>query len=778
MNKIGLKVLFLILIFATVLPSCSVTKLIPEGQYLVTKNRVHIAYTNSVRNDLRIKNQQPLDYIPLSQTPNARVFGADVRTWLYMQSDSTKNNWWNKTLRKMGQPPIYFDSTQTIKSANNMQIFMASEGFLDNTITTNVTYKNKRAYIDYNINAESVYIIDSIKYNIFDENIKPYILADSADMLLQTDKAFTRNILNEERKRITKSLMDIGFYSFTASNIDYLIDTTHNDHKAYVQINVNKQKKNGELVNHKKYKIRDIYVYPNFNGEISPNSVIDTVEINNISYLYQNGDINIKASALKQKIRFGIDHLWSPKYVQETNQSFLNMKYYRTSSIDFKQIEAPDSTDYNYLDSYIRLIPSKINGIKLEGEVASNSSYTSILARLGYSNKNIFKHSEVFEINFDVGYDLFYSDTAGDPNDDGIQIVQADAYQIGVEASLSFPKLIVPFKVKSHRYINNIESSILIGYNIQNRPDYKRNIATTSFGYKWSDSRNLWFTYNPISLSFISLPRVNQDYLDNIQNEYLRETYKDQLIAATTFGLIYNKERPIGNNYTVKVNVETAGNTLRLGGIVFNQEVTENDIDEEFYDILNVRYAQYARMDVNFSYKYNFNNKSALVTRLYGGIGVGYGNSNVMPFERQFYSGGNASMRGWTIRSLGPGESININPNSTYPNSTGDIRLEMNIEGRFPIFGPLRGAIFLDVGNIWSNGKEEIDKKKVFYIDTFYKQLGFNTGLGLRLDLSFFVLRLDWGIILHNPNKEAKDRWINNFNLDNTALHFAIGYPF
>ena len=764
MNYIGLKILCLILVFVAVLPSCSVTKLIPEGQYLVTKNKVHIVYPDSIRKILKVKQSQALDYIPLSQTPNSRVLGADFRTWLYLKSDSTNTNWGNRTLRKMGQIPIYFDSTQTTNSVNNMRMFMASKGYLDNTISTNVRYKDKRVYVDYNIDSKSVYLIDSVKYNISDNNIAKYILTDTAGMLLKKNKVFTRDILDNERKRIVERLNNIGFYSFSINDVDYLIDTTHVNHTAFVQVNVNKINRDGEAIDHKKFKIRNIYVYPNFNGE--EYSTIDTVDINKVKYIYTDGNINVKPKPLSQKIMFGIDSLWSPDEIKKTNRSFYNMRYYRTSSIDFKQIITPDSTKFNYLDTYIRLIPSKIHSIKLEGEVSSNSAYTSIIARLGYTNKNIFKHSEVLEINFDVGYDLFYNRSKN------------DAYQVGVESILSFPKLIVPFRVKSQKYIDDIESYVSVGYNIQNRPDYSRNITTTSFGYKWSDGKNIRFNYNPIALSFVSLPRVDSVYLANIENDYLRATYTDQLIAATTLGVIYDITKPIGSNYNLKVNFETAGNILYLGSLAVNQKKVKNDkSDDMYYEILNVGYAQYARLDLDFSYKYNFGPKSALVTRFYGGYGFGYGNSKTMPFERQFYSGGNASMRGWAIRSIGPGAK-QPDKADIYPNSTGGIRLEMNVEGRFPIFGPIRGAVFFDLGNVWSDGRGEPDKSGVFYIDKFYKQLGFNTGIGLRLDLSFFVLRLDWGIILHNPSKISTNGWINEFNLSDTTLHFAIGYPF
>lgn len=762
----GVVINVIAIFFAISLSSCSVSKLIPEGKSLIVKNHVYIHYNDSTASGAKVKESSLEDYIPLSQTPNSRFFGMDYSMWLYMQSNPDKDNWWNNTLRKIGQEPRYYSAEDADRSKKNMNIYMSSIGYLDNTLTAKVEYNKKGAIVRYDITPHNPYYIDSVWYNFEDKNLAKYILQDSSSMLIKKGNLLTRDAMIKERQRISKILNNKGFYTFTINDIDYLVDTTHATNRAFVQLNINKRRFQNRVEEHKIYKINNIFVYPNFNGLIDSLTHIDTVRYNNVSYLYQNGDINIKTKPLSRQVRFAHGDTWLPEKIENTNSSFLNMKYYKTASIDFDNIPNIDTTEFGYLDSYIRLVPAKIHGVKADGEISSNANYTSIIARMGYSNKNIFKHSETFDISFNAGYDLFYNKS------------KTDAYQFGVKTSLSFPKLVVPFVVKSSSFIHNIESKISFGYDIQNRPDYRRNIFTTTFGYKWSNGKQLVFLYNPVSISYIGLPRVSEEYLGTITNPYLKNTYTDQLIAGTTFGVLYNKEKTYGSNYTLKANFETAGNTLYLGAVVFNQKRKTSRVGGEHFTVFGERYAQYIRADVDFSYKYNFLGKSAIVARAYAGIGTGYGNSITMPFERSFYAGGNASMRGWQIRALGPGGKTLTEENLKYPNSLGDIRLEMNLEGRFPIIGPIHGAVFLDVGNIWSNGKGETDKSAIFYFDKFYKQLAFNTGAGIRLDLDFFVIRLDWGIILHNPNNIAGQRWIRKFNFDNTALHFAIGYPF
>ena len=753
----------LILILVTILFSCNVTKLIPEGSHLVTKNSIHINYADSVPSIAKIRKSAPLGYIPLSQTPNGRIFGMDLRTWWYLKSDINKNNWGNKALRKIGKAPVYYDSLQTDLSVENMRLYMQSMGFLDASISAKVNLKNQKAFIDYYIETNNAYIIDSVSYVYNDTEVEKYIANDSLNFMIKKGDIFTRELLEAERVRIAKSLNNKGFYSFVINDIDYLVDTTHSSKLANVNVNIHKFR---DEVNHKIYKINSVNIYPDYVLNTNDSLYTDSVNLNDKTYYFRGKKESIKVKSIDPKIRLMTDDVWTPLKVENTTRDLLNMTYVKTSTIDFRLLEVPDSSAYGYLDADIKLIPAKKYGIKAEGEISSNSNYTSVIARLGYSNKNIFKHSEFFDITFNTAYDLFYNRK------------KKDAYQFGVKTSLSFPKLLVPFRLKPDVFIHDIRSSIKLSYDIQNRPDYRRHIASTSFGYSWSNGKNLDFYYNPATLTYIDLPWISKEYYESITNPYLRNTYTNQVIAGTNFGLVYKKENKIGSSYVLKTNVETAGNTLYVGAKVFGANNNTNDEGENFYDIFGIRFAQYGRLDMDFSYKYNFTSKLAVVSRFNLGIGTGYGNSNSMPFERLFYSGGNSSMRGWQIRALGPGNKMLTAAELAYPNSLGDIKLELNLEGRFAIWGPLRGAVFFDLGNIWSNGRGETNEDAIFYFDRFYKQLGFNTGVGLRVDLSFFILRLDWGIILHDPNKLEGNRWIHDFDINNTALHFSIGYPF
>ncbi|MDE6046366.1 MAG: outer membrane protein assembly factor, partial [Alistipes sp.] len=290
------------------------------------------------------------------------------------------------------------------------------------------------------------------------------------------------------------------------------------------------------------------------------------------------------------------------------------------------------------------------------------------------------------------------------------------------------------------------------------------------------------FSLRPIDINVVDVGYLDAAFLENTQNAYLRQSYESQYISALSFGYGYNNQlKHLGGNATViRFNAETSGNLIDGLKHLFSNPDGK---------IFGLQYAQYVRADLSLSRKIMLGEKTALAGRLYGGVAVAYGNSETVPVDRMFYAGGSNSMRGWTPRTLGPGSVLITD--LEYPTQMGDMKLEANLEFRFPIWGIVHGAAFLDAGNIWnlrvrtdSSDKTSaaVDaaeaRNTVFRFRNFYRQLGFDTGVGLRLDIKFAVLRLDWGIQLHNPNDPAGERWIHNFKWKNTALNFGVGYPF
>jgi hypothetical protein len=319
-----------------------------------------------------------------------------------------------------------------------------------------------------------------------------------------------------------------------------------------------------------------------------------------------------------------------------------------------------------------------------------------------------------------------------------------------------------------------------LAFDYQDRPYYERNIFTTRWAYDWKQGARSSFIVRPIDINWIDVKSVDETFLNDIDNRYLRTSFESQLTAGLSASYVYNTQRSdmdMDHNATfVRVNLETAGNLIHGLENLFSKPAP----GQNYYEILGIRYSQYVRTEVNISQRISLGHKMALAGRLYGGIGVTYGNSQgrSIPFDRMFYCGGANSMRGWAPRTLGPGNRLAVN-DTAYPAQVGDMRLEANLEFRFPIWWIFYGAAFLDTGNVWYlRTTEDSHPEEVFHFDSFYKQLGLNTGLGLRIDATFVILRIDLGMQLHNPGRPEGERWIHDFKWKNMALNFGVGYPF
>ena len=349
------------------------------------------------------------------------------------------------------------------------------------------------------------------------------------------------------------------------------------------------------------------------------------------------------------------------------------------------------------------------------------------------------------------------------------------ANELGITAGLSFPRFILPFEL-STRNINMPRTKVELSYNYQDRPYYRRDLSRATWTYSWRSMNGRYnYQLRPIDINVINVGYINEDFFASLRNEYLRQSYLTQAIVGLSGSYTYNNQnKHIGGNATLlRINFESSGNFLNLLEKAFSHKTAEG-----YYNILGMRYSQYVRGDVSLSRKIVLGERSAVAGRIFAGVGLPYGNSSAMPFDRMFYVGGSNSMRGWAPRTLGPG---NVPYEQTaFPVQMGDMRLEANLELRFPIWGMFHGATFLDMGNVWYLGidKGEVPEEGIFKWDGFYKQLGLNSGLGLRVDIKFVILRLDWGIQLHNPNQLSGQRWIHNFKWKNTALNFGVGYPF
>lgn len=777
------------------LSGCGITRKLPSDAYLLQK--VKIDEDKSVPRDERVKSDEVTRY--LRQKPNKRFVGFDFYVWIYTLINPERDNWWNNLKRKIGEAPVLYNKRDTERSVSNLKLYLDSRGYYSSNVEYKVdtTYRKKRAKVTYMLEQGKPYHINSISYDFRDRFLEPIVLADTVNTLLHKGDIFDISVLNAERERIALYLKDRGYYNFSVNNIEYIADTLGGDRKVGVTMIVKQNmigydaRGNAIYDNNMVYRLRNINIVPNYNAAVAKSrdgyfNAFDSLEYRGLNIIFNGKHPRVRERVLRGAIPLYPNYIYNYSQVNRTYSNLMSMGYFKSARITFNEVA--DTTSYNYitlidgkhllkssqlnytregyLDCDILCTPSLQQSIKAELEASTTSSFYGLKAVLGYQNRNIFRGAELLELTGTAGYEYMKA-----PNSK-----KRHAMEFGISAGLSFPRfLLANYATKPN--IIAPKTRFEISYNHQDRPYYTRGLSSFAWSYSWHNRTNSSFVIRPITINWVNVSYINEDYFNSLQNKYLKYSFESQLIVALSGSYVYKKthDKAPNNLTTVRINAELAGNTIDGLAHLFSKPVADNN----YYKILGIRYSQYARADINASHRIMFGKVTALAARLYAGVGVAYGNSDAMPFDRLFYAGGSNSMRGWAPRTLGPGSS----PAPTvvvYPSQLGDMKLEANLEFRFPIWGMFHGATFFDAGNIWYINRKGADypDSAVFHFNRFYKEIAFNTGIGLRLDIKFAILRLDWGIRLHDPNQPVGQRWIHNFKWKNTSLNFGVGYPF
>ncbi len=775
------------------LTACNVTNHLKEGEYLV--QQVKIESDKTLPRKERITQEELKAY--LRQSPNKRFFGMNLFVWFYSLANPEKENGWNNFKRRVGEEPVLLNMDLTKRSADNFKNYLDSRGFFRAQVTYQVdtTRRPKRAYITYQTRQGPPYRIRSLEYEFRDRTLAPYVLADTASSLIHPGEVYNISTLNAERERITTLLRSKGYYDFSINNIEYIADTLREPYQVGLRLIVKQNlagyNERGEAVMEESavYRIRKINVLPQYNPMQSDSMLrkrIDTVRYQGLN-IYYDSKPNIRPAVVRELIPIGENTTYDAQQITRTYDKLMSIGYFKSARISFTEVPGEQMSNdtvrmrlengqrdttmlrtarTHELDCNILCTPALKQSFKAELEGSVTSSFYGLSATIGYQNRNIFRGAEALDLDFTFGYEYMRAPDAKKRN----------ATEFGISAGLSFPRFLLPFRITGRGLVTP-RTKVNVSVNFQDRPYYQRTLSSASWGYTWDYRRYSSFALRPIDLTVVNVSYLDQEFYNSLQNAYLQHSYQSQLISALSLNYTFNNQRKnLGGNATmVIVNAEVAGNLLDGLEHLFSSPAA----GKKYYELFGIRYSQYFRLDINASRKIMLGEKSAIAGRLFAGFGLAYGNAEALPMDRLFYAGGSNSMRGWTPRTLGPGTTPTPQ-DMLYPTQLGDMRLEANIEFRFPIWGIFHGATFLDAGNIWfmRENETEYPSDAVFHFKDFYKGLGFNTGIGIRLDIKFAVLRLDWGIQLHNPNNPAGKRWIHNFRWENTALNFGVGYPF
>ncbi len=771
--------IYIIILVSFIISSCNSVKNVPENEYLLKK----VVIKN---NPGDVAKERFTPYI--KQKANIRIFGMlKFHLWLYNLAGRDTSKGFNKWLQRIGEAPVLYDELLADQTAKQLQAFMKNNGYLHAKVEDSLVYTSKKKVkVRYQIEKGNQFKLNVINYRAEDPEIDSIILEDIKNSLLKKGKPFDVALHDAERERITRNLRNKGYYNFSKEFIYFKADSSEgnylvNDSVIIKNAKIELSRDKDSTFLHPKYRIKNVFYRMGYNNHLALTQKeayfnrFDTLIINDCHFLYID-KVEVNPEVLYNSSYITPGQLFQANLVDRTQTLLSGLKLYRFVNIRFDETNPPDTAiaDNKWLNCYIQLVPAKSQSYSIDIEGINSSGNLGAGGNFGYQHKNIFKGAEEFSFNFGTSVQNQF-DRSQEP---------FNTLVMGGEADVVFPKFWMPFKIQRFRQRYNPKTALSVSYNYQRRPDYTRTIANGKISYLWKSNRFTSHTLTPLSINFVGIPTVDERFWDGIKNTYLRFSYEDHLISSTSYSIVYNEQEVNSRKdfWYINWNVEEAGNVLNvLAQSIGDQvEINEGTTTEKYSEILGVRYAQYIQSDIDIRYHHYLNRINSLAYRFYLGVGYPYGNLDVLPFEKRYFSGGANSIRAWPVRGLGPGS---YDDRSTgYYNQTGDIKLELNAEYRFKLFWMLEGAFFIDAGNIYTIRKDISPEGGLFKFNDFTDKLAVGTGLGIRFDLKYFIFRLDTGLKVRDPSiANPSKRWVfgsRDYSWNDVAFNFAIGYPF
>lgn len=762
-----------------ILWGCSSTRHVPDGGYLVDK------VTIQIDGDSKVKETELVNY--LRQTPNHKVLGflkLQLATYNMSGKDSTK--WYNKWIRRLGQPPSIYDQNLTDRSIQQLQLAMINRGYMDATVEADTSSHKKKINVTYRINPGNPRVISSMNYDISDPEIRQLVMVDSLRFTLHKGDLLNRDNLEEERTLITERLRNNGYYSFSKEYITFFADTADYSDDVDLTLTIRPPQVKGTTMadssaHHSRYRFRRIIMVTDYKpgealGSIL-NNATDTVHYKDLTIAY-GPDMYIRPSALWEKCFLHPDSLYRAATVTRTYEALNQLGILKYINIEMRPVGSVDGQEM--LDAYILMNRNKKQNITLELEGTNSEGDLGFGVGLTYNHRNLGKRSNLLTAKLRGSYESL----SGNFSD----LVNDRYTEFASEIGITFPKFLLPFVSQSYRQRSKATTEVAVSFNYQERPEYTRIIGGAAWKYKWSRHNNRERRIlDVLDVNYVYLPNSTLDFLDQIapSNPLLRYSYEDHFImrAGYTYSRT-NRRLPVAGSvqrnifqptiFTLRFSAETAGNLLYAFSHIFGLKS-----DDGVQKVFGIAYSQYVKGEFDYMIARNFSDRHSLAFHVGTGIGYPYGNSRVLPFEKRFYAGGANGVRGWGVRTLGPGSYDSRNSVTDFINQCGDIRLDLSMEYRMKLFWVFEGAMFIDGGNIWTIHNYENQPGGMFHFNTFWKQIALAYGLGLRLDFQYFLIRFDLGIKAHNPAKGQQPWPIIHPSLHRDAtFHFAVGYPF
>lgn len=745
--------------------SCSSEKFLHDDEEILSNVQIT---TNHKKTDLSTYQSY------IRQHTNSKWFNlVKVPLGIYCIAGTDTTNHMNRFWKRIGEAPVIYDAHKTDISQRNLMLSLRNKGYLHASVDTIVRHTDHhKVNVEYSLFPGTLYKISNINYDIDNNNIAQIIEINNNKSLLKHNMGCDATILDQERDRIVTLLHNEGYYKVLKNFMTYELDTCNGPRHIALKLNFKGRSYSKDTTNiYTRYTIRNITINVMDNEADTTAQTSNTIFYKGITINYF-GSKKIRPSVIYSQLRLFPGQYYNEDNIDNTYRNFNNLQIVRYAVVKVNE----DITRQPYLDCNINIKTDKTNAISAEIEGTNTSGDLGMAATVTYTNRNLFRGSEVWTTKLKGAYEAI-TGLEGYNNQDFIEL--------SIENRLSFPRIIAPF-IRTSRMRGS--SELTFQYDMQERPEFHRRVVTGLWGYKWSNkSQKVQHKLDAININYVFMPWISdtfrKNYLDNTSSRLalVRHSYDNLFIVNAAYGYVYNSAGLNSNTlaknnaYQIRFNIETAGNLLYLASNLLNgQKDSEGN-----YSFAKVAYAQYAKFDIDFVKNFMINTRNTFAVHFAGGIVAPYGNSDIVPYEKRYFAGGANSIRGWSVRQLGPGTYHGKDGNIDYINQTGNIKLLANVELRTMLFWKFQGALFIDAGNIWTIRNYDAQPGGVFKPGKFYEQIAASYGLGIRLNLDYFIIRIDCGIRAIDPTLTGKEHYpLLKPTIHKCTTHFAVGLPF
>lgn len=717
------------------------------------------------------------------QHPNAKWFNLfKVPLGVYCLSGRDSTRRLNRFFQRIGEAPVVYDSIQAQRTSSDMQAAVRNLGFLNSTVKLHERRKRQRVKLTYDVESGDCYVVSRFARRVDDPALDSILRRDSQKTLLYEGMAFDVNQLEEERSRITSLFQNAGYYHFNKSFVRFEADTTIGHHQVALTlvIPLYRASATDTLQPHPRYHIGRVNYLTDLETRIfqQERDHLDSLVVRSLHF-YQKSEMTLRPTFLVNKTDLRPGKLYREADVQSTYSNLSSLSAVMGANVTME----PSPTSPDTLNAFVSIVSAKRHGVSAEIEGTNSAGDFGAAVSMGYQNRNLFHRSALLSLQLRGAFEAIK----------GLEgYTDQNYFEYSAEASLNFPEFMLPFLSRPFKRSVKAQSIVSLMYDSQDRPEFHRRVLTAAWRYRWNRfNQQRQHRVDLVDLNYVFMPWISKTFSDEYlsandsRNALLRYNYENLFIVKSGYSFQYTSLPPgvqnttYGSNaFSIRFGLESAGNLLYGLSQLLDAQYSEN---LGSYTLFNIAYAQYVKGDFDFVKSFRIDERNSFAFHLGAGLAFPYGNSTILPYEKRYFSGGANSVRGWSVRGLGPGRFVGTDGRIDFIRQTGDMKLDASMEWRTHLFWKIDGAAFVDAGNIWTLREYKEQPGGQFDVENFWKQIAVAYGLGIRLNFGYFILRLDGGMKAVNPAYESgPDRYPAihpNLGRD-FQLHFAVGLPY